>query len=74
MIHDKKEFALGVALIVVFVAVLVVIFAPLHDGGRNTLDYLDSTFNSISKDSAYYIPAVVAKADEYDGIEVAVAI
>ena len=74
MIHDKKEFALGVALIVVFVAVLVVIFAPLHDGGRNTLDYLDSTFNSISKDSAYYIPAVKEKATKHQGTEVTVSL
>jgi hypothetical protein len=72
MIRDKKEFGLGLLLIAVFLAVLVLIFAPLHAGGRNTLDYLDSTFNSISKASAYYIPAVAAKTGAYDGVDVTV--
>ncbi|HEX8987522.1 MAG TPA: hypothetical protein VF816_06135 [Rhodocyclaceae bacterium] len=69
MIYDKKEFGLGVVLIAAFLAALALIFAPLHSGGDNTLDYLDSTFNSISKASAYYIPAVGAKAAEYDGLQ-----
>ncbi|HTY04033.1 MAG TPA: hypothetical protein VMC81_09915 [Rhodocyclaceae bacterium] len=62
MIQNKKEFGLGLLLVAVFLLVLVGIFSPLFAGGRNTLDYLDSTFNSISKDSAYYIPAVKEKA------------
>lgn len=56
MIHDKKEFGLGLALMAGFLAVLVVIFMPLFEGGKNTIDYLDNVFNSISKNSAYYIP------------------
>jgi hypothetical protein len=67
MIHDKKEFGIGLALIAVFFVVLFAIFSPLFEGGRNSLDYLDSTFNSISKDSAYYIPAVTEKARKHDG-------
>ena len=67
MIRDKKEFGLGIILIAAFIVVLVVIFAPLHAGGRNTLDFLDSTFNSISKASAYYIPAVRSKATGHAG-------
>lgn len=74
MIRDKKEFGLGLVLIAIFLGVLVLIFAPLHAGGRNTLDYLDSTFNSISKASAYYIPAVASKAGGFDGVEVVVNI
>lgn len=67
MIHDKKEFGIGLALITGFFLALFAIFSPLIEGGRNTLDYLDGVFNSISKDSAYYIPAVSAKARALDG-------
>lgn len=62
MIHDKKEFGLGLALMAGFFVVFVVIFMPLFEGGKNTIDYLDNVFNSISKNSAYYIPALDKKA------------
>jgi hypothetical protein len=74
MIHDKREFGIGLALIAVFFVVLFAIFSPLFEGGRNSLDYLDSTFNSISKDSAYYIPAVAEKARKYDGTSVGLSL
>ena len=74
MIHDKKEFGIGLALIALFFVVLFAIFSPLFEGGRNSLDYLDSTFNSISKDSAYYIPAVAEKARKYDGMSVSLSL
>ncbi len=67
MIHDKKEFGIGLALITVFFVALFAIFSPLFEGGKNTLDYLDGLFNSISKDSAYYIPGVAEKARKHDG-------
>lgn len=70
MIHDKKEFGIGLALIASFFVVLVFIMSPLFEGGRNSLDYLDSTFNSISKNSAYYIPDVAKKAKQHDGTAV----
>ncbi|MCX7672264.1 MAG: hypothetical protein N2Z63_01500 [Thiobacillaceae bacterium] len=56
MIHDKREFTLGVLLLVGFFAVHAMLFAPLHANGRNTIDYLDNVFNAISKHSAYFIP------------------
>ena len=74
MIHDKREFGIGLVLLSVFLAVLFAIFSPLFEGGRNSLDYLDSTFNSISKDSAYYIPAVAEKAREHEGTSVALSV
>lgn len=74
MIQDKKEFGLGLALLAAFFVVLFAIFSPLFEGGRNTLDYLDNTFNSISKNSAYFIPAVAEKARKFDGTEVTVNI
>lgn len=74
MIHNKREFGLGLALIVAFFIALFFIFSPLFGNGRNLLDYLDSAFNSISKNSAYYIPGVVEKAKQHEGTAVTVAI
>jgi len=67
MIYDKKEFSIGLMLLAGFFLVLFAIFSPLFEGGRNTLDYLDGVFNSISKDSAYYIPGITEKARKHDG-------
>lgn len=67
MIHDKREFGIGLALMAGFFAVLFAIFSPLLEGGRNTIDYLDGVFNSISKNSAYYIPALAEKAGKHEG-------
>lgn len=74
MIQDKKEFGLGLALLAVFFVVLGLIFSPLFEGGRNTLDYLDNTFNSISKNAAYFIPGITDKARKFDGTEMSVNI
>ena len=62
MIHDKRQFATGVALLAVFFAGLAAVFRPVFADGRNTLDYLDGVFNSTSKASAYYIPAARERA------------
>jgi hypothetical protein len=54
---NKKVLAVGLGLMVSFIAVMVVIFMPIFGGG-NGLNYLDNLYNSISKGSAYYIPKV----------------
>ncbi len=74
MIHHKRQFGLGVALLVPFFAGLVAMFSPLFENGKNALDYLDGVFNSISKDSAYYIPASIEKARKLEGKTVSVQI
>ncbi len=74
MIANKKEFGVGAALVAVFLAALAVVFSPLFEGGKNTLDYLDGVFNSISKASAYYIPEAIEKASKFDGTAVSVKI
>jgi hypothetical protein len=74
MVHDKKEFGLGLALLVAFFGALFVLFSPIFEGGRNALDYFDGMFNSISKDSAYYIPAVTEKARRHDGTAVTLSV
>lgn len=74
MIHDKKEFGLGLALMAGFLVVLAVIFMPLFEGGKNTIDYLDNVFNSISKNSAYYIPDLTKKVAAHAGKHVSLTV
>lgn len=74
MIQDKKEFGMGLGLLAAFFAVLALIFSPLYEGGRNTLDFLDNTFNSISKNASYFIPGIADKARQFEGKEVTVNI
>jgi len=67
MIHDKRQFAIGVALMAVFLGALALVFRPMFADGKNALDYLDGVFNSTSKASAYYIPAAQEKASKLRG-------
>jgi hypothetical protein len=69
--HDnqKKHLILGLVLMIAFVVVLVGMFVPIF-GGRNGLNFLDNSYNSISKGSAYYIPAVKKDAEAWNGKEV----
>ena len=62
----KKELGIGVFLLVTFLAIMVIIFMPILDGG-NALNYLDNLYNSISKGSAYYIPKVEHLVEEHGG-------
>ncbi len=66
MIARKKEFTLGLILLIAFFAVLAIFFSPVFNG-HNGLDYLDSLYNSISKGSAYYIPKLKDEAKAYNG-------
>jgi len=62
MIAYKKEFFGGLAMLVAFTVVLIIMFSPVFKG-QNGLEYLDALYNSISKGSAYYIPKVKEKSD-----------
>ncbi len=74
MIHDTRQFGFGIALTAVFLVGLGFMFAPLFAGGGNVLDHLDGVFNSISKASAYYIPANIERARKLRGTAVSVSI
>jgi len=73
MIAHKKEFYGGVGMMAAFIVVLVIIFSPIFKG-QNGLDYLDALYNSISKGSAYYIPAVREAGAAFNGNTVEVSI
>lgn len=55
MVANKKEFGGGIALLILFFAVLIFMFQPMFNG-HNSMEYLDKLYNSISKGSVYYIP------------------
>ncbi|QGY40372.1 hypothetical protein GM415_09605 [Pseudodesulfovibrio cashew] len=57
MIYNKKEFYGGAGLLVVFFIVLVIMFQPIFSG-HNAMQYLDNLYNSISKGSVEYAPAM----------------
>lgn len=63
MIENKKEFFLGFVMMIAFLVVLGFFFSPVFNG-HNGMEYLDALYNSISKDSAYYIPASKKEAEE----------
>ena len=73
MIRNKKKFYTGVALLAGFAIILGILFSPVF-GGRNGLNFLDSLYNSISKGSAYYIPAVKEKAEAFSDVTVSVSL
>lgn len=66
MIAKKREFYIGLTMLISFTAVLGILFAPVYHGA-NGLSFLDNMFNSMSKGSAYYIPAMKVEADKLAG-------
>jgi hypothetical protein len=73
MIVKKGEFYTGAVMMAIFIVILIVIFLPVFKG-QNGLDYLDSLYNSISKGSAYYIPALKEDVEAHTGTEVKLAL
>ncbi len=73
MIVDKLKFYAGLGMLVVFTVLLVVMFLPVFDG-KNALQYSDELYNSISKDSAYYIEDVKEDSTKFDGTSVSVTV
>jgi hypothetical protein len=67
VISNKKNFAIGIFLMLVFAVVMVLIASPIFGGGRNGLEYADDMFNSLSKGSANYIPGEMEKVAKFDG-------
>ncbi|MDD3312953.1 hypothetical protein [Pseudodesulfovibrio sp.] len=65
MIANKKEFGTGLGMLAVFFVVLVVMFQPIFHG-HNGMQFLDHLYNSISKGSVDYAPAMKAEAAKLD--------
>ena len=63
----------GGVMLFLFGAILVLMFLPILRG-QNALEYLDDLYNSISKGSAYYIPAMKEEAGSLQGNSIAVTL
>jgi hypothetical protein len=66
MIYNKKEFYGGAGLLVVFFAVLFMMFQPIYHG-HNGMQFLDNLYNSISKGSINYSSQLKADMETFDG-------
>lgn len=60
LIKNKRPMILGVFLLITFLVVLMVMFAPVFHG-ENALKAADRLFNSIAKGSTNYIPGLLQK-------------
>jgi len=69
----RRKGVTGLILLVVFGAILVLMFMPILRG-QNALEYLDDLYNSISKGSAYYFPALREEIGSYKGHPIEVAL
>ncbi|MDI6715228.1 MAG: hypothetical protein QMD43_09455 [Thermodesulfovibrio sp.] len=67
MAADKKHLTWGLILLVSFVGVLILIFAPIYGEGMNGLEYSDELFNKLAKGSAYQIPKLKKDVEKYKG-------
>jgi hypothetical protein len=63
---EKKLKVRGMLMLMSFFVVLVIIFMPVFKG-HNGLDFMDNLYNSISKNSAYFIPQVMEKVKKHKG-------
>jgi len=73
MIANRKEFLIGLGMMIAFAGVLVGMFMPVFDG-KNGLDAMDSLYNSISKASADYIPQLTEDSARYQGKEISLSL
>lgn len=66
LIMNKGVFYKGVASLTLFLLLLIPLFTPFFDG-KTGMEWADDLFNSLSKGSSYYIPAVAEDVDKYQG-------
>jgi hypothetical protein len=66
LVVHKRSFSIGAVMALGFAAVLVSMFLPIVKG-KTPLQSADDFFNSVSKDSSYYIPSLRAHAEAYRG-------
>lgn len=62
----KRQFFIGLVLLISFFMVLAVILSPVFNG-KTGIQAADELFNSLSKNSSYYIPDVAKKATIFEG-------
>ncbi|MHB8156569.1 MAG: hypothetical protein ACYDEQ_04165 [Desulfocucumaceae bacterium] len=66
MIINKKQFYIGLTMLVVFAILLVAMLSPINNG-QTVIQTADNLFNSLTKGSTYYIPKIQSSADKFEG-------
>ncbi|MFO7817948.1 MAG: hypothetical protein ACQES5_05675 [Thermodesulfobacteriota bacterium] len=66
LILDKREFTIGIILLILFIIPLILLTTPVFNG-KSGLKTADALFNSLAKDSSYYIPQARDKAESMQG-------
>lgn len=69
----RRQFIIGLVLLIAFFVALAVVLRPVFDG-KTGVQMADDLFNSLSKESSYYIPAVARKSVEFEGNELGVTL
>lgn len=68
MIVYKRQFIIGVVMLICFFVVLGVFLSPVING-KTILQFSDNLFDSLSKGSTYKIPGVMKTAGKFTGQE-----
>jgi hypothetical protein len=71
---NTKKIYTGLALLISFFVILLLIFMPIFGNGRNGLQFADDFFNSLSKYSSNNLEAMTKLAKTFEGQNFAVAI
>jgi hypothetical protein len=73
LITNKGQFVKGMLSLALFLLLLIPLFLPVFNG-QTGMEAADDLFNSLSKGSSYYIPAVAEEVAPYEGKELAVTL
>lgn len=66
MIINKKQFVIGVVMLIAFTLVFVAMMSPLMNG-KTLIQAADDLFNQLTKGSTYVIPKILTKAEKFEG-------
>jgi hypothetical protein len=73
IVRNKKKFSIGlIGFIIFFIPLSFWIFPVVNH--RPGLEWADDLFNQLAKNSAYYIPLVLKKAEKFRGVNVDLSI
>jgi len=73
VIMHRQPFIKGLAMMMVFLAMLALMFFPIFQG-ENAFYASDRLFNSIAKGSTHYVPALLEESEQYHGKSIAVSL
>ncbi|MCL6634214.1 MAG: hypothetical protein K6T29_00365 [Peptococcaceae bacterium] len=66
MIVHKKQFMIGLLMMISFALVFVVLMSPVMNG-KTVIQTADDLFNSLTKGSTYHIPKIQSSAAKFEG-------